>query len=267
MILHILKYELKFNKAPILWISTILFLFQMIYVAFFASIRPDETMSPLYDKLPKFIRVLLGEANIDILTVNGFLSFGFTHPLVLFLVWIGTVSFTSRFAVHSGGMGLTDMVNTQPVHRVFHLLLRVASGEISGLCFVLAIYAGQTSGTCLFTLPAEVDRLSFIYVVINLYAYFLAILGLGTFIAVLSRNRSKAVGITFGVLMVMFLLNIFRELWPLFEVPATLSLLAYYIPGKVVVSKTFPLENVLILVSFYTVSVTAACVIFNRRDL
>jgi ABC-type transport system involved in multi-copper enzyme maturation permease subunit len=265
--LNVLRFEFRLNRFAMVVISLSLLVFEFILVGFYSAARPDQNMIGILNLIPKSLRALAGDAYIDILSVNGFLAFGFTHPLAVFLLCTGAVIFSSRSATSGADNGLNDLILSHPVPRYWVLFCRAGSGEIGGFFMVCGLWLGHYLGTLVFDLPTAPMRQPFVYVAINAYLFFLAVLGLGHLAAALSKRRASAVGFCIAVLSVMFFLKISAQFWSFFDLVSHASILNYYVPGKVVMFKVFPWEDVLMLAAFYLVFMVSAVIIFNRRDI
>ena len=267
MILGLARFTLRLNRLTLILVCLGLFVFELLFVAFYAAMRPDETMTGLFERIPAFFRTFLSNAYLDLLSLDGFLAFGFTHPLVLVLLWTGTIALTSR-AIHEGaGPGLTDLMHSLPMPRIHRLAARIAAGEVAGFLFIFCLWLGHFTGVTFMNLPGEPDPMNFLRIAINGYAYVLAVQGMGLLVAALSGSRGKALGASVVVLTIMFLLNVFGQAWSLFAWPARLSFLYYYMPGRVILDGEFPWTDVGVLLAFYLTCIVAALYFYRKRDL
>jgi ABC-2 type transport system permease protein len=267
VILNVLKFELRLNRLTILLVSASLMLFQFVLIFFFKAARLDESMPNLFELIPKPIRALMGSSYVDLLTVKGFLSFGFTHPLSLLLICTGAIVMTSRSATGGAEGGITDLLLSQPISRSFLLLSRAAAAEAGGLCMIFCMWLGHLAGVTCIDLPADPPRMPYFLIAVNAYAFYLAVQGMGLLAAACSRHRASAVGLSIAVLAAMLFLRIAAQIWNAFEPLARLSFLTYFVPGKTVMSQAFPWSDVLVLLLFYLLTVAAALVVYNRRDI
>lgn len=264
---NLFRFELRLSRFTLWVIALGLLAFEFLLVAIFSGAQLDQNMAGIFKILPKAIRSLMGGAYVDLLTVKGFLAFGFTHPLALVLLCAGAITPASRSAVGSAGDGLTDMILAQPVSRIWVLLSRGAAGEVCGLFMVLGMWLGHLAGVTFIDLKTVPPRMPYFYVAVNAYAFFLAVQGLGFLAAVSSRRRAGAVGISIAVLAFMLFASLCGELWKGLDFVAYLSLLHYYVPGKVVYFETFPLADVAVLLGFYLASMGVALWIYHKRDM
>jgi ABC-type transport system involved in multi-copper enzyme maturation permease subunit len=259
--------ELRLNRALAFWLGLGLLVFEFLLVVLVTAAELEESLSGLFQMIPKSIRALMGATYVDLLTPKGFLAFAFTHPVALLLICSGAVGFSSRSSIGRPGAGLTDMLAAQPLPRYLMIALRAAAGEVLGLFMILGMWAGHYLGVKVSGMTDPPASLPFLYVAMNAYAFFLAVQGLGFLTAVLSRRRASAVGISIGVLAFMLFLIVAAELWQPFSIPAHLSFLNFYKPGKTVSLENFPWLDVLVLLGYYLSFLVAAMAIFHKRDL
>jgi ABC-type transport system involved in multi-copper enzyme maturation permease subunit len=265
--LTLLRFELRLNRFTYGVVGLSLMALEFLLVAIFSAARLDQNLAGLYELLPKSIRSLLGGAYLDLLSVEGFLAFGFTHPLAIVLLCAGAIAPASRSAVGGAASGLTDLVLCHPAPRIWVLICRAGAGELAGLGMVFCMWLGHSLGVACIPLPAEPSRLPFLYIALNAYVLFLAVQGLGFLAAATVRFRTSAVGISIAVLVAMLFLSIAAEYWSPLKALPFLSLFNFYKPSKIVFFGVFPWGDIFWLLAFYLSTLGAGLVVFHRRDL
>lgn len=264
---NIFRFELRLSRLTLLSCSLGLFLFQLLLVGFYSAARPDESLAPLFKLIPKPILALVGGKYVDLLTVSGFLSYAFTHPINLILLSAGPILLASRSAPGRGDDAAADLVLSQPVSRTAVLMGKMAAGTVCSAGTVLCMWLGHLAGITFIPLPAVPDKAPFVFAAVNAFFFVLAVQGVAFLAAAASRLRTTAVCSTIAVLVVMLFLSFFAELWELFEEPARLSFFTYYIPGKIVARNALTHQDLTALACFFIVTSGTALWIFNRRDI
>lgn len=264
---NIIRFELTLSRFGTLCCGLSLVVFQCLIVAFYAAARPDKTLTGLFQLVPKGLRALIGGDYLDPITVSGFLSFGFTHPVNLLLLITPVVALASRTASGGAEEGRTDLLLSQPISRSSFLLSRIAAGTIVSLFLVVCMWIGHLIGALLIPLPEQPDALPFVYVSLNALLLLLAVEGIAFLAAAVSTFRGTAVGLAIGMLAAMLFVRLAAQFWDLFEWPAAFSVFSYYIPGKVVFSAAFPLGHTAVLVVFFLIASGLSVVVFCKKDI
>ncbi len=264
---NIFRFELRLSRLMLLFCSLGLFLFQLLLVGFYSAVRPEKSLEPLFQLIPKPILALVGGQYVDLLSVSGFLSYAFTHPINLILLCAGPLLLASRAAPGRGDDAATDLVISQPASRTAVLLGKMTAGVVCSAGMVAAMWLGHLAGVTCIPLPDVPDKLPFIQAAVNAFFFVLAVQGVAFLFATVCRLRTAAVCSTIAVLLVMLFLSFFAELWEIFEEPARLSFFTYYIPGKIVALKAVAYEDLAILCSFFIILSGVAIWVFNRRDV
>ncbi len=264
---NIIRFELRLSRFGALCCGVSLLLFQCLIVAFYAAARPDKTLTGLFKLVPKGLMALIGGDYLDPITVSGFLSFGFTHPVNLLLLITPIVALASRTASGGAEEGRTDMLLSQPISRAAFLLSRITAGIVLSVFLILFMWVGHLLGALFIPLPEAPATIPFVYVSLNALLFVLAVEGIAFLAAAAATFRATAVGLAIGALAAMLFVRLAAQFWDLFELPAALSIFNYYIPGKVVFLRTFPLAHMAVLLLFFLATSGMALAVFCRRDV
>ena len=264
---NIIRFELRLSRFGALCCGLSLLAFQCLIVAFYAAARPDETLTGLFKLVPKGLKALIGGDYLDPITVSGFLSFGFTHPVNLLLLITPIEALASRTASGGTDEGRTDLHLSQPVSRASFLASRIAAGAIVSVLLVLFMWLGHLLGALFIPLPETPVTVPFVYVALNALFFVLAVEGIAFLAAAASTFRGTAVGIAIGLLAAMLFVRLAAQFWDLFDRPAALSVFTYYVPGKVVFLRSFPLGDMATLFAFFLVTSGLALTVFSKKDI
>jgi len=264
---HLLRFELRLARFTLICCGAGILLFQCLLVAFYAAARPDETLGGFFNLIPRGIKALFGGEYVNIISVSGFLAFGFTHPLSLLLLCTPIITLASRSASGGAEEGRMDLLLSHPLSRSTVILTRLAAGTVGCVVLVLCMWIGHLIGVILIPLPRRPETLPFVYAALNALLFLVAVQGVAFLAAAPMRLRGSAVGTSIAVLAVMFFLRLASQFWDLFDLPARLSLFTYYVPGKVVFENTLPWRDAGILLGFFTVTAALALRIFNHKDI
>ncbi len=265
---NVFRFEIRLHRFTFLWCGLGVFLFQGIMVGFFAAFRPEETLSVLFRKTAfKMLRPLFGGDYIDPMTVSGFLSFAFTHPLNLILLCAPIIAAASCTAAGGAEEGRTDLLLSQPLSRTALLTSRMAACICGAVFMTLCMWLGHIVATTVVPLPELPGRLPFFYAAINAFFLLLGIQGIAFLTACSTASRSLAVGITIAVLAAMLLLQIGAQFWDACRTIATVAVYTYYVPAKSVRFETVQWGDLAALSCFFLSLSGLALIVFRKKDI
>jgi ABC-2 type transport system permease protein len=96
---------------------------------------------------------------------------------------------------------------------------------------------------------------------------FLAIGALALLVSSLTSERSRALGITIGIVLAMYVGNFLFALWEPLNALTRVTLFRYFTPGPTIQSGDVAWADGGVLAGFVAVTLTAAFIVFARRDL
>jgi ABC-type transport system involved in multi-copper enzyme maturation permease subunit len=265
---NVFRFEIRLHRFTFLWCGLGVFLFQGVMVGFFAAFRPEEMLGVLFRKAAfKIFRSLLGGDYIDPMTVSGFLSFAFTHPLNLILLSAPVIAAASCTAAGGAEEGKTDFLLSQPLSRTALLTSRMAACVCGAVFMTLCMWLGHIVATTVIPLPELPGRLPFLYAAVNAFFLLLGIQGIAFLTAAGAANRSLAVGITIAVLAAMLLVQLGTQFWDPCRIVATVAVFTYYIPAKSVRFETLQWGDLAALSCFFLFLSGLALVVFRKKDI
>jgi hypothetical protein len=106
-----------------------------------------------------------------------------------------------------------------------------------------------------------------VFLLVNMYAVYLAVGGIAFLVSSLSDRRGTAVGTVFAIVLISFLVNFLAPSWPPAKQAAVASFMHYYQPAQILRSGGFPWQNFSILFGGALVTWFAGGLIFSRRDV
>lgn len=233
----VLRFSIR-RSLPVLGLACLfLVLLGVLFAAFYAVVRPDQTLAELLQALPAGFRRmfdLVGARHIDLLSARGFLAMNYTHPLVLLCVCGTLVAVASRALAGEIGAGTIDLLLTHPVRRE---ALVAASGLVlagAALPLAAALGLGHLAGIALFPVPLEGYAASFLPVVAHsaLFALFMGMLSLAVSAACATRGR--AVGITVVLIGAFLFVHVGAEFTEPLRWMKHATPLGYFEPARVV---------------------------------
>ena len=255
------------------WLGTILFGFALcaaMGMLTFVLPKAQEGMGEMFAKMPfmkNLIGALVGTEISGEITARLMQSILWVHPVVLALLWAHDITFCTRIPAAEIDRGTIDLLLGLPVSRRGVYGAETIVWILSGAFILLVGACGHWLTVP--AIPVELrppPRIA-LYVLVNLFAVYLAVGGLAFLISSLSDRRGIAIGTIFGLVLTSFLLNFLAPFWPLAKQASVTSVMHYYQPAEILRSETFPWWNVTVLCSCATISWLAGGIVFLRRDV
>lgn len=255
------------------WIATIPFAIAVFIVEMliaYALPAFSEQFKDLWAGLEFIKPMLQGLLGVDVGDQMGphiFTAIAWVHPVVLALFCGHAAIFTSRYPVGEIDRATIDVLLGLPVSRWQIYICELIVFVITGIVLLAATTAGNRLGTSFITQPEPWEIGSIFIVNVNLLSLFLAVGGLGWFVSSLSSRRGKAIGIVFGLLLASFLLSFLSQFWEPAENIVFLSILNYYQPLIIIRDGTWPVTNIVVLLSVGAFMWIVGGVLNARRDI
>ena len=202
----------------------------------------------------------------DIFTLSGSISLGAIHPISLILNSVFAVGFATAAIAGERQRGTLEVLLARPLsRRAIYLTLLIATLTFVAVG-VLATLLGATIGSAIGGVLDElaVDRLPLVW--LNGFLLFSAFAAIGLAASVSFDRLTPALGITAGIVVLMYFLEVLGTIWPDAEVLQPYSLFHYYQP-KAVLEGDAPVLNFALPGIVAVVAIAWSLFEFPRRDL
>jgi ABC-2 type transport system permease protein len=224
-----------------------------------------QELPPFFREPPRIMQAFLG-GSADFISPVGWLSTGTIHPVILSLTTIGGFMAVARSGATELEHGTLDLVLTRPVGRVPYLVARAAAA----LVLLTTVELGGLAGTMIARASVKgVDRIPARDIAMTFAGHWLLFAAF-TMIALLifarGSLRSRALGLSIGIVVGMFFLNFLSLLFDATTWMGYLSPFHYYNAAKILSGEGF-LMDWLVLAGIAVAAGTAAVRLFARRDL
>jgi ABC-type transport system involved in multi-copper enzyme maturation permease subunit len=202
----------------------------------------------------------------DVFTLAGSIALGFIHPIAIILTSVFAVGFSASAVAGERQRGTLEVALARPISRrgLYLTLLAASFGFIA--ISIAALLAGSIGGA---TVAGVVEELLFG----NLPLLWLnGVLLFGAFAAIalaasVSFDRlTPALGVTLGIVIAMYVLEVLGSLWPAAEVLQPYSLF-HYLKAKAILTGVVAPVDFGVLSSVIGLAMVWALVVFPRRDL
>lgn len=244
-------------------------LFELINPVIGTSIGGADAVQGLFDQLPPGMRTI-AQVQPDFFVESGFAGFvalGFTHPVYFVLVSSAVVGFGSRTLAGEIESGILALTLARPVSRRVIYLARVLDLGLLALALAVAGALGTSLGILIADAPSDLSARTYVILVGASWLLAWSIGGLVLGVSAASSTTGRVVGWATGVLVILYFVDYFAELWSPLEPFGPLSIFRYFDPVAALVDGRLPLVNVVVLAAVGLVGVIAGLMLFERRDL
>ena len=202
----------------------------------------------------------------DIFSLSGAIAIGAIHPISLILNAVFAVGFAAAAVAGERQRGTLEVLLARPLSRRTTYLTLLAVTLAFVAVGVLATVVGAIVGSVLAGVLDQlaVDRLPALW--LNGFLLFAAIAAIGLAASVSFDRLTPALGITTGIVVVMYVFEVLGQFWPDAKGLQPYSLFHYFQP-KELLEGTVPAINFLLPAGVALVAIGWALVEFPRRDL
>jgi ABC-2 type transport system permease protein len=202
----------------------------------------------------------------DVFSLGGAIALGYVHPISLILLSIFAIGFTTSAVAGERQRGTLEVLLARPLSRrqVYLTLLAAV------LVFIGIILAAASIGTLVGSTVVGVvdqlatDRLPVLW--LNGMLLWGAFAAIGLAASVSFDRLTPALGITIGIVVVSYFLEILGSLWPEAQGLQRYSLF-HYLSARDILNGTIDTAGLILLAVVGGIAIALALVIFPRRDL
>ena len=202
----------------------------------------------------------------DIFTVPGVIALGLIHPIGIILTSVFSVGFSSSAIAGERQRGTLEVALARPLaRRHFYLtLLAAALGFVA--VTVTALLMGSVTGATFAGVIGEVPIRNVPLLWLNAVLLFASFAAVGLAASASFDRVAPALGVTLGVTVLMYFLDVLGSLWPAAAFLQPYSLF-HYLKARDILLGAARLSDSALLGMVILVAVGWALVVFPRRDL
>jgi len=189
------------------------------------------------------------------------------HPVGLAVIAAHTIVACTRVPAAEIDHGTIDILLALPVSRWEVHRAEAAAWSASALVVVLCGAAGNRIGNQLIPVEQRLAATTRLYVVVNLYAFALALGSITWIVAALSDRRGRALAGAFAIFIGSMLVSYLAQFVALAKYLSIASILRYFQPIMIHQRGTWPVVHLVVLCAIAVVGWMLAGWIFARRDL
>jgi ABC-type transport system involved in multi-copper enzyme maturation permease subunit len=202
----------------------------------------------------------------DVFSLSGSIALGFIHPIAIILTSVFAVGFSAAAVAGERQRGTLELALARPIsRRVLYLSLLAASFGFIAIS-IAALLAGSVSGATFAGVVKELVFGTLPLLWLNSVLLFGAFAAIALAASVSFDRLTPALGVTLGIVIVMYVLEVLGSLWPAAEVLQPYSLF-HYLKAKPILTGYVTSIDMVVLTAVILVAMLWALVVFPRRDL
>lgn len=262
----IFSSSLALRRISLFWYSFGIVLYGWFMVAFYPLVEENlEYMEVFETVFTDELLALFGGSGLNFGTLGGFLSIEYLSLIWVFIVGAAVITFAAGSLGGAVDDGTMELTLAQPVSRTQVALTRyialVAYAGALNLVTVASLYLpGLLHGV-----DVPLDAMALLFVTGWLVT--MAVGGFAYAVSALSSGGGRAIGISLGVLIAMWLADVLGNLSDRFEWLVGFSLFHYWRPDLVIDDLTVSSEAWAVFGITAVLSFSLAMWAFRRRDV
>jgi len=202
----------------------------------------------------------------DVFSLPGSIALAFIHPIAIILTSVFAVGFSASAVAGERQRGTLEVALARPVSRsVFYVTLLAAAFAFIGIA-TAALLAGSVGGATFAGVAEELAFVNLPFLWLNSVLLFGAVAAIALAASVSFDRLTPALGVTLGILITMYVLDVLGSLWPAAEKVQPYSLF-HYLKAKAILTGAGAPADVVVLASVILIAMAWALVVFPRRDL
>lgn len=242
----------------------------------------DKLLDILFKGTGKLLETLVGGDLVKLDRAEHMQTIGFVDPGVLILFCIWALGRATSALVGEIDRGTMELLLAQPISRSKIILTHLAVDLLTVPMLGLAMLGGVAAGVQLVGLKGVILT-PYLGAIANVVALILALTGMMLAISAAGRSRARVLSAGIAIVLIMFLLSFFGQLWEPLRPFRPLSLFFYYQPQRIIIegnwwvsldplglsaaSGTIFVPGIGVLLAVALCGYAAAWWIFTRRDL
>jgi ABC-type transport system involved in multi-copper enzyme maturation permease subunit len=202
----------------------------------------------------------------DVFSLPGSIALSFIHPIAIILTSVFAVGFSAAAVAGERQRGTLEVALARPIsRRTLYLTLLMASFGFVAI-LIAALLAGGISGAAFAGVVSELAFRQLPLLWLNSLLLFGSLAAIGLAASVSFDRLTPAVGVTLGIVIAMYVLEVLGSLWPAAEWVQPYSLFHYFKAKSILTGVAAPFDMG-VLAATIVVAMTWALVVFPRRDL
>jgi ABC-2 type transport system permease protein len=202
----------------------------------------------------------------DVFSLPGSIALGFIHPIAIILTSVFAVGFSASAVAGERQRGTLEVALARPIsrRRLYLSLLAASFGFIA--ITIAALLAGGIGGAAFAGVVRELPFRNLPLLWLNAVLLFGAFAAIALAASVSFDRLAPALGVTLGIVIGMYVLEVLGSLWPAAEVLQPYSLF-HYLKARAILTGFAAPVDMGVLAAVIALAMAWALVVFPRRDL
>ena len=202
----------------------------------------------------------------DVFSLAGSIALSFIHPIAIILTSVFAVGFSAAAVAGERQRGTLEVALARPIsRRTFYFTLLTASFSFVAIA-IAALLAGGVGGATYAGVVGELAFRNLPLLWLNSLLLFGAFAAIALASSVSFDRLTPAVGVTLGIVIAMYVLEVLGSLWPAAEWLQPYSLFHYFKAKSILTGVVEPFDMG-VLAATILLAMTWALTVFPRRDL
>lgn len=245
-------------------IGSALYLLVLIWI--FPSLLSAKGLNEMMEAMPDSLKKIAGMEN-PIQNVNDFLASQYYGMLFIIILTIFTVTAATHLISHHVDRGGMAYLLATPVSRVKIALTQMAVLILGLAMIVLVTYGAGILGATWFLEGYHLDQELFFKMNFVGFLIFLFVGAYSFFFSCICNDERKAIGISAGITILFYVLDMVGRLSEKLEWMSDVSLFTLFRPEEIVEGTYNIWPASVVLLCGAVIMFTAAIVLFKKRDL
>jgi ABC-2 type transport system permease protein len=247
-------------------IALTIFLFQ---IAVCGIVHDNERVKALLEYLnvlPSFIKAFLGGDILQAGNISGLIAIGYQDPLILLLYMLFAVGVPTALLAGEVQKGTMELILSRHTTKIQIYICAGLITLVGMYALVVVMFLGTVAATNIYQFYQEVPLYSFFKLAIN-GGILASAVGAIALLAAACFRRGMAVSVTVAYLVVNYFISIITKWWPQMKWLDPYTMFNYVDGAKIFARHSWPVGDMLVLISILVVSTVLGGVIWSRRDL
>jgi len=202
----------------------------------------------------------------DIFSLAGAIALSLIHPIAMILTSIFAVGFASCAVAGERQRGYLEVVLARPISRpALYATLAAAAFSFVALS-ITALLTGSLAGSTVAGVIGELNVGNLPLLWLNAFLLFGSFAAIGLAASVSFDRLPPALGVTIGIVVSTYTIDVLGSLWPRAEFLQPYSLF-HYLQAKAILTGAAEPGDLVVLAAVIAAAVGWALIVFPRRDL
>ena len=255
-----------------IWLATLLFLlafagFEILLLKIYPGIF--ENYQELFKSgfMKNMFKAILGTELTDKIGPELPKALMWAHPLMMAMLFGHAIFVFTRIPAGEIGSGTIDILLSWPLSRKNIFLTNTIICLLAGLAIILAGYVSHLVVSQTAPLEYRIPPGILTIIASNLFCLYIAVTGIISWVTSLSTLRTRAVGISFAILVCFDLIDYISEFWVPAKSLACFTTWHYYQPLQILNNPGWPWINMLVLLTLGLITYTLSYTTFRNRNI